>query len=155
MTTPNGDPVTDHLEQAAAKNIELAHRLTSRNANEAVTAEEAAQHMTYLAGLIRGGAVRALPGRCGAEGMALLVGEAPYCALRAGHAGWHEDEDGCSWGEVDELRDQAKLSQEKERLIIEQRDALLRAARAFLDNPSSGLAVHGLREVVERVEAEK
>jgi hypothetical protein len=48
--------VTDHLDEAATKAVELAEELCGPNSD--LTAQGAAQHLTYLAGLIRGGAVR-------------------------------------------------------------------------------------------------
>lgn len=41
------------------------------------------------------------PGMCGEPSNALLDGDARktvFCQLRAGHAGFHEDGEGCSWG---------------------------------------------------------
>jgi hypothetical protein len=49
--------MTDHLDEAAAKAVELAASLTSRISDFPGDSAIAA-HLTYLAGLIRGGAVR-------------------------------------------------------------------------------------------------
>ena len=50
--------MTDHLDEAAAKAIELATILTTPTDLDDTLRVGAAQHLTYLAGLIRGGAVR-------------------------------------------------------------------------------------------------
>jgi hypothetical protein len=50
--------VTDHLDEAAAKAVELAEELFARTQLDLVPT---AQHLTYVAGLIRGGAVRPGP----------------------------------------------------------------------------------------------
>jgi hypothetical protein len=54
--------VTDHLEPAADRAIELArHLILGEGVDTAVRATEAAQHLTYLAGLIRGGTAQPTP----------------------------------------------------------------------------------------------
>jgi hypothetical protein len=58
--------MTDHLDEAATKAIELAEKLADQQweRDEWTTlAVRAAQHLTYMAGLVRGGAVRAIPSR--------------------------------------------------------------------------------------------
>jgi len=52
------DSTADYLEQAARKAVELAERAQSHGGRLLV---EMAQHLTYLAGLIRGGAVDDVP----------------------------------------------------------------------------------------------
>jgi hypothetical protein len=65
--------MTDHLEQAAAKAVELASELTEVQGDLEIEAR-AAQHLTYLAGLIRGGAAR----RIEEPSVAVPVSEEPF-----------------------------------------------------------------------------
>jgi hypothetical protein len=53
--------MTDHLDEAATKAVELAALLTTPTDLDDTLRVGAAAHLTYLAGLIRGGAVRAAP----------------------------------------------------------------------------------------------
>jgi hypothetical protein len=50
--------MTDHLDEAATKAVELAALLTTPTDLDETLRVGAAQHLTHLAGLIRGGAVR-------------------------------------------------------------------------------------------------
>jgi hypothetical protein len=52
--------VTDHLDQAATRALEIAAQIRDPETSEmrVAAAYNALEHLTYLAGLIRGGAVR-------------------------------------------------------------------------------------------------
>lgn len=111
--------MTDHLEQAAARAIELAGFLV----DDPSIGDRfiAAAHLTYLAGLLRGGAVRPVATETTADH---LANECEKYAKR-----WHQ--------------------------AVDQRDALVRAAREVLDHPELQYSeLDALRIVVERVEAE-
>jgi hypothetical protein len=91
--------MTDHLDEAAARAVDLAGELLGPRRD--LQAPLAAAHLTYMAGLLRGG-VRpssVLPGRCDATGEGWR-GAPLVCHLNAGHADSHMHSDGTRWGEI-------------------------------------------------------
>jgi len=134
--------MTDHLEQAAERCLFLALRLRSGIDLEHV-AEGAAQHLDYVAGLIRGGSAR--PTSIEPAGNVRFVDNDPIETVHLGRV---------TFGgrtELDELRDVAKTEHEKARLVTAQRDKLLAAARPLLNGPVLD-HLPDLREVVERID---
>jgi hypothetical protein len=126
--------VTDHLDEAAAKAVELAS-----DPNQSLTLDVAA-HLGYLAGLIRGGAVQE------PEVTEELIQEVGR-ALAARNAKLAEVEKAMT--EVDGLVPRRQLNRARA-----QRDELLAAAKEViacgnLENRAC------LREAVDRIECER
>jgi len=169
----------DHLEQAAAKAVELAEELSRRGPDLDV---RAALHFHYLAGLIRGGAVPTIPAREILRGrLSASVTRAGVLRDAAGQRVWPPVEDP-DLGDHDPLdlrlryehmirelaktrhaakvaeeqcdRAQEKLERQAENLrkVKDQRDDLLQAARDYLAE-DNGMNHNALREVVERIES--
>jgi hypothetical protein len=121
--------MTDHLDEAAAKAVELAVELSVPDESDDWDGTVArrlrvASHLTYLAGLIRGGAGRARPveeTRC-ADCEEMLHRNAEVRADRA--------------------------------TIRAQRDELLAAAKGVLHNPHANVRLV-LAEAITRIEADR
>lgn len=186
--------MTDHLEQAAAKAVELATRLCDLDSPRAVgtTDIEAAAHLTYLAGLIRGGAVH----RGGdvyeggwftwpPPGASEDTAEEPSVAVpmsdekskarieidgdgsmrahdRSGEpvrfqwGSWRDqfDEDPPAATGSNSISADADLRRQRDQ-ARSQRDELLAAVREYLDVHAEAPYTDHLRDVIERIEAER
>jgi FtsZ-binding cell division protein ZapB len=148
--------VTDHLGQAAARAIELAAALTT-GVTDFPGDGAIAAHLTYLAGLIRGGAAQptaeaTVPGWDGK----FWVGGIQFDDPSETDAEDLEPSETVAAMRlhIDQLSEERDSYRKRWHEAATQRDRLVLAAREALDNPRDQFGERdGLRAAVEQVEA--
>lgn len=141
--------MTDHLDEAAAKAVDLAAMLTTPSDLDDTLRIEAAAHLAYMAGLLRGGGGR--PGR-----MPVMDG-----VLSPAYQCLNEEfqlHKAAACPDCEEmLHRNAEVRQDRAK-VRAQRDELLAAAKRaaeVAEDLTPGLVLDNLRGVIDRIEGDR